>query len=520
MFPVRFFSQIRRHAALLGAYFTQYAKVRMSYRADFFISLATSVTATVFSLGFVYVLFQRVPRLADWRWEEVMFLYGFSLIPFGLFNVLSMNLYEFGNTYIIEGKFDRVLLRPISALFQVIFETLNARGVPLEPSDLIRNFVFMYATRRGEDIEALYAKHWQEFDTAPALPGRSETKRFWKDMERQGRLRRSRLDLFLFHFVTSRAERELTIGHLFQEFRDWWVSVPERATDAELGAMRKSSDVFKSLLLPDKESRFGVFASRLRVLDTTTVYPVMLFIGERRSGMSADDFNGLLEDLESYLIRRMVCSLTTKNYNKVFLGVLKALRKAETISRAALRAELLGLEGESSVWPNDDLFRRHWLSDPVYNTLGSARTQMVLTALDLALDTPRQERIRIDEWLSVEHVMPQSASLSDWPYPPTAGAGEGPIDERLLRRAALLHSFGNLTLLTQSLNSAVSNGPFSAKRAEIAQQSRLRLNSYFQRFGDTDTWDEDALVRRGEGLFTLACRVWPRPADGFAADNA
>jgi ABC-2 type transport system permease protein len=118
-------SQLRRHAGLLGAYFAQYAKVRISYRADFLISLATSVAATVFSLGFVVVLFSRIPRLANWRWEEVIFLYGFSLIPFGLFNVLSLNLYEFGNTYIMEGKFDRVLLRPLSSLFQVLFEAFR-----------------------------------------------------------------------------------------------------------------------------------------------------------------------------------------------------------------------------------------------------------------------------------------------------------------------------------------------------------------------------------------------------------
>ena len=121
----QFWSQLRRHALLLGAYFAQYAKVRVSYRADFFVSLATSAAATVFSLGFVWTLFQKVPRLANWRMEEVLFLYGFSLIPFGLFNVLSMNLYEFGSTYIMEGKFDRVLLRPISSLFQVLFETFR-----------------------------------------------------------------------------------------------------------------------------------------------------------------------------------------------------------------------------------------------------------------------------------------------------------------------------------------------------------------------------------------------------------
>ena len=75
------------------------------------------------------MLFQKVPQLAGWRFEEVLFLYGFSLVPYGMFNVLSANLYEFGNTYIIEGKFDRILLRPISSLFQILFETFRIESM-------------------------------------------------------------------------------------------------------------------------------------------------------------------------------------------------------------------------------------------------------------------------------------------------------------------------------------------------------------------------------------------------------
>jgi viologen exporter family transport system permease protein len=119
----------RRHALLFFDYFTQYAKVRISYRGDFFISLITSFAATIFGLAFVIVLFQKVPQLAGWRFEEVLFLYGFSLIPYGLFNVISTNLYDFGNNYIIEGKFDRILLRPISSLFQILFETFRIESL-------------------------------------------------------------------------------------------------------------------------------------------------------------------------------------------------------------------------------------------------------------------------------------------------------------------------------------------------------------------------------------------------------
>jgi ABC-2 type transport system permease protein len=120
-----FLDAVKRHALLFADYFAQYAKVRVSYRGDFFVSLATSFAATVFSLLFVVTLFNKVSTIGGWRFEEILFLYGFSLIPYGFFNIISLNLYEFGNNYIIEGKFDRVLLRPVSSLFQVLFETFR-----------------------------------------------------------------------------------------------------------------------------------------------------------------------------------------------------------------------------------------------------------------------------------------------------------------------------------------------------------------------------------------------------------
>ena len=127
--PSAIATAVQRHVLLLCGYFTQYAKVQIGYRADFLISLATSFAATLFQLGFVLVLFQKIPRLAGWTFPEVLFLYGFSLIPYGLFNIISLNLFNFGNNYIIEGKFDRVLLRPVSSLFQVLFEAFRIESL-------------------------------------------------------------------------------------------------------------------------------------------------------------------------------------------------------------------------------------------------------------------------------------------------------------------------------------------------------------------------------------------------------
>jgi len=120
---------IARYSGLLFDYFTQYAKVQLGYRGDFIVSLITSFAATIFGLAFVIVLFRKAPQLAGWTLPEEIFLYGFSLIPYGVFNILAGNLYNFGNDYIIEGKFDRILLRPISSLFQILFETFRIEAV-------------------------------------------------------------------------------------------------------------------------------------------------------------------------------------------------------------------------------------------------------------------------------------------------------------------------------------------------------------------------------------------------------
>ena len=120
---------VKRHLRLFLLYFAQYAKVRMAYKADFIIAFFSSMAATVFGFGFVLVLFSKIPKLQDWSFYEILFLYGFSLIPLGFFNVISWNLYEFGDIYIIQGRFDRILLRPVDSLFQVLFEKFRLESL-------------------------------------------------------------------------------------------------------------------------------------------------------------------------------------------------------------------------------------------------------------------------------------------------------------------------------------------------------------------------------------------------------
>lgn len=94
--------------------------------------------------------------------------------------------------------------------------------------------------------------------------------------------------------------------------------------------------------------------------------------------------------------------------------------------------------------------------------------------------------------------------LKGWPYPEQEVA-EG--QEMESGRWALLHRLGNLTLLTQPLNSEVSSDPFRIKRPDVTKQSLLVLNSYFHYFSIDDAWNQDAILEPRKHLEDLAFRI-------------
>jgi len=366
----------------------------------------------------------------------------------------------------------------------------------------------MRAARQDEDQEALYQQWWQHYDQTPAEEPARTYSHFWKLEEKQGRFKRPRLDLFFHHYLQYQTEQDIHLGHLFQAFRHWWDEpAAPRQVEAELREFRRHSDVFRALLVPDEESRVGLCARRLKTLDTSTVYPILLLllVGKRQQ-IHDDALHTILTDIESYLVRRMVCNLTTKNYNLFFRTLLRVLRSADQVTPAMVRAHLMQAEGDSVRWPNDAEFERAFLAQPVYRFLKSPRTALVLEAIDLQLLTDRQEDVHLRTKLTVEHVMPE-----EWhPHWSRPSEQQSPLGDESLedRRDRLIHTFGNLTLLTQKLNSSVSNGPFLEKGKAIAQQSVLRLNAYFQ---GRSTWDEERILERGQVLCDLARRIWPHP---------
>ncbi|MFZ2879384.1 MAG: DUF262 domain-containing protein, partial [Phototrophicaceae bacterium] len=382
---------------------------------------------------------------------------------------------------------------------QVIFETLNARGVPLHPSDLIRNFVFLEASNsskqeEAEVVERLYNTYWRVYDDHE-----QGNAKFWTEDEKQGRFNRPRIDLFMFHYLTLKTGQEVKITHLFQEFRRWWQHSRRQGETVEdtLSDIARYSKAYHRLITMQGNSRLGVFIRRLKIMDMSTLYPLLLYFFGERTDIPDTELEGMLIDLESYVVRRMMCGLSAQNYNRNFLIVLRDLRRAEKVDRAALRDILAGFEGDAGRWPSDDDFLQNWLQAAMYRRLSRARLRMVLEAVDLQLLTSKQERVHIDGDLTIEHIYPQTPEHGVWPE---------------MENPSLVHAIGNLTLLTSGLNASISNGPFAAKRPEIAKQSSLRMNADFQALVDQSTWSEVDILNRGQRLFETALAIWPRPA--------
>ena len=386
---------------------------------------------------------------------------------------------------------------------QVIFETLNARGEPLLPADLLRNFVFLRAARNNEPVEELYEQYWKRFDDD-----------FWRKSVKQGRLLRPRSDLFIQHFLASRQTYDIPIKHLFVEYK-YWIdrNKPFDSVTHELVDLARQGDDFRRIIEPKKDDSLYALSVFLDAFDVRTSYPLLLTMLD--VGISDEDWWTVSNILESYLLRRSICGFTTKNYNRVFLGITRSLRR-DGVNPENLCNHLLAQSGESVNWPTDDAFSEAWRTARPYHILDNRKIVHILKRLNDTYYGSKMETLSIEGSLTVEHILPQKW-VEHWPFEDgnrgmdflgllDAAADDQRATQTRARNAAL-QTFGNLTLLTQKLNSSVSNGPWIKKRLELQSHSLLPINQHLQ---NHDVWNESAIAARSSELLERALQLWSR----------
>lgn len=372
---------------------------------------------------------------------------------------------------------------------QLIFETMNALMTPLLPGDLIKNLLFHRAERNGLDVQAIYDRDWAAFDDSDG---------HWREEVRQGRLKRPLLDLYIQHYLTLKKRDVIEIPHLYGDYKEYLDGCKDVSIEVEVKSLRGYADVYKSFREFPSGSREKWFFRRLDQLDTQTPLPILLEVF--KNPKSDADRTGIMELLESYLVRRAVLGLTYKAYNRVFVDLVKKLSDTE-FSAAEVSAYLLTREGDSSRWPDDTEFTDGLIALPLYRTLKGARVRLLLEAFERSLYDKRTEPVDVPGGLTIEHIMP-NAWEEHWPLP------EGAQEDAAKLRNGAVQTIGNLTLLTQVLNSTQSNGPWKLKKGALLQYSKLLMNSHVQ---DAEVWDEAAIVKRGMSIAAKAIQLWPRP---------
>lgn len=114
-------------------------KSRLAYREDFWAGFIANFMTQMIGVLFVATLFGKVPHLQGWYRYEIFYIYGFSQLVMGCFSLFFSNLFEVSERYIVEGWFDRVLLRPLDSFFQVITERVHFEEI----SNIIVGLVIM-----------------------------------------------------------------------------------------------------------------------------------------------------------------------------------------------------------------------------------------------------------------------------------------------------------------------------------------------------------------------------------------
>jgi hypothetical protein len=382
---------------------------------------------------------------------------------------------------------------------QEIFETLNALGTPLLPADLVKNFLFHEAIEQNHETTALYDQHWRVFDT---------DRNYWREEVRQGRLKRPRIDLFLYHYLTLMHGEVILDTQLFDSFKSFFRTTNDHCTAKHMALFRTYADAYRGFESYPRNSREELFFYRLQQFDISTLHPLMLEICKRYAAPEDQPKRlQVMQDIESFIVRRMVCELTPKNYNRFFTDLISKARKADDFSPTFLRSTLLAETAETSLWPTDDAFSEAWKGLDFYKRLKKSKTRVILEAIEREMYNEKSGKVEFDRILTLEHLLPQEPTLGDWPLPCDM-TDEYAVELAKKTRRDNLHKIGNLTLLTQKLNSLVSNGPWIAKVDEILLYSPLNMNRPFK---DVTTWTEKAIQDRTKALFEVATRVWPRP---------
>ncbi|MGL2607559.1 GmrSD restriction endonuclease domain-containing protein [Helicobacter pylori] len=354
---------------------------------------------------------------------------------------------------------------------QLIFESMNSKGIELAQTDLIRNYIIM-ETETEEKQKDFYNQ-------------------YWRAMEEDFKQNETLFNQFVRHYLTIKTRDIPNINKVYEAFKDYQQKEGIEIEDL-LKDLQKYCGYFCQIVFKKEADKdLNKALSFLVDLEMDVVYPLLLELYSDYSDgvLSKQDFIPIIALTESYICRRTVCGFGTNSLNKVFPSFTKHIQKDEYFK--SLKAHF-GYLTEKQRFPNNDEFKEHFITIDFYNF---QKREYFLERLE---NFERKERVYAHEY-TTEHIMPQTLT-EEWER--DLGENFQAIHEKYL------HTIGNLTLT--GYNKEYNNKPFKEKRdmEKGFKQSPLRLN---QSLRDLEVFDEKEIEKRANYLADWALKIWTYP---------
>ncbi|PDX53176.1 hypothetical protein BB482_02315 [Helicobacter pylori] len=353
---------------------------------------------------------------------------------------------------------------------QLIFESMNSKGIELTQTDLIRNYIVM-ETEVGKQ---------EDFYNG-----------YWRAMEEDFKQNETLFNRFVRHYLTIKTRDIPNIHKVYEAFKRYQ---QERGIETEvlLQDLQKYCGFFCQIVFKKEDDKdLNKALSFLVDLEMDVIYPLLLELYSDYSDgvLSKQDFIPIIALIESYIFRRAVCGLGTNSLNKVFPSFTKHIQKDEYFK--SLKAHF-GYLTEKQRFPNNDEFKKLFITIDFYHF---KENKYFLERLE-KFNT--KEPVNTQE-CNIEHIMPQTLT-PEWQR--DLGENFKAIHEKYL------HTIGNLTLT--GYNQEYSNNSFQEKRdmEKGFKQSPLRLN---QSLKDLESFGEKEIEKRANDLADFALKIWTYP---------
>lgn len=378
---------------------------------------------------------------------------------------------------------------------QEIFETLNARGTPLTAADLIKNFVFQRLAAEGVDTKKAYAELWP-FDS-----------KFWEAEVSVGRYPVSRSSLFFNQWLVSRVGEEIGPKSTFTRFKYFVERESGQKAADLLPVLKEQAELYEAWTLAAEDqdrqlSSVELAVYRMKASEVELLKPLLIWLHEPGRRVDPRVITEIVAAAESWIVRRQLLRLTGADLGRIVADIVRVHRGDSSDGLAdRVRAHLTRLNVSSTYWPGDTELRQALTTEQAYRRFKRSRLRMILEAVEDHYRATTNQPSVPRRGYPIEHILPQKWA-DNWPVPTLEAEQD---------RAGHVHVLGNLTLLTSSLNSKVSNGAWATKRPALHHHDTLLMNSRLLAALGEDTWDEDKIDDRTTQIVETLLKVWPVP---------